>query len=165
MSWSPLPLSPAALYHTIEPKASSRRGSPLWTSPLLVIRPLLPPRLLAGASALSLAAALAAPPAAFAQAAPDPSAVKIASCAITKPRPFSHHPTGTEIAFTNTGPVVLHGVTFKVDYRTAEGTLTRSFEDAGLFAPNEAVKHHYAAYTDVDYAGPTPASCTVTSVR
>jgi len=56
-------------------------------------------------------------------------------------------------------------VTFKVDYRTAGDTVTRTFDDNGTFAPNEPVKHHYATYSDVEYAGATPVSCAVTAVR
>jgi hypothetical protein len=121
-----------------------------------VIRTLLP---------LAAILALAGPSLATAQSAPDPSVVKISSCLITKPRPFSHHPTGTEIAFVNAGPTVLHGVTFKVDYRTSSENVARTFEDAGTFAPNEPVKHHYDAYSDVEYAGAKPVSCTVSAVR
>jgi hypothetical protein len=109
--------------------------------------------------------ALALPHVATAQVPPDPHVVKIDHCSVTKPRPFSHRPTGTQIAFVNTGPTVLHGVTFQVDYRTHDGLLTRTFEDAGIFAPNEPVDHHFPAYTDVAYSGPKPAGCMVTAVR
>jgi hypothetical protein len=130
-----------------------------------VIRTLLPHRTLAGAISIAAWLTFAGPLAATAQPAPDSSVVKIDACLITKPKPFSHHPTGTEIAFVNTGPTILHGVTFKVDYRTPDANLTRTFEDAGTFAPNEPVKHHYAAYSDVEYAGAKPVSCTATAVR
>ena len=102
---------------------------------------------------------------AAAQVPSDPHVVKISRCIVTKPRPFSHHPTGLQIAFENTGPTVLHGVTFEVGYRTANATLSRTFEDAGTFAPNEPVDHHYPTFSDVEYAGATTASCKVTEVR
>jgi hypothetical protein len=103
--------------------------------------------------------------AARAQTMGDPHVVKIARCFITKPRPFSHHPTGTQIDYVNAGPVVLHDVTFQVVYRNAETNITRTFDDVGTFAPNEPVKHHFDAFSDVQYAGATTASCVVTSVR
>jgi hypothetical protein len=130
-----------------------------------VTRTYSPTRLLAVAGALAVFLASAAAHPATAQPAPDPASIKISSCVVTKPRPFSHHPTGTEIAFVNAGPTVLHAVTFKVDYRTASENLTRTFEDSGTFAPNEPVKHHYPTYSDVEYAGAKPVSCTVLGVH
>jgi len=121
--------------------------------------------LYAVAAASAALLALGLPPAASAQVPADPHVVKISHCVVGKPRPFSHRATGTSIAYTNTGPTVLHGVTFQVDYRTPDGLLTRTFEDAGIFAPNEPVRHHFAAYTDVEYSGPKPVSCIVTAVR
>jgi hypothetical protein len=116
----------------------------------------------AGAAAVL---ALAFSHVAGAQVPADPSVVKISSCIVSKPRPFSHRATGTAIAYTNTGPTILHEVTFQVEYRTAGGNLSRTFEDAGIFAPNEPVSHHFAAYSDVEYHGAKPVSCLVTAVR
>jgi hypothetical protein len=130
-----------------------------------MIRTRFSTRVHAVAAASAALLALALPQAASAQVPADPHVVKIGHCSVTKPRPFSHHPTGTQIAFVNTGPIVLHGVTFQVDYRTPDGLLTRTFEDAGIFAPNEPVNHHFATYSDVEYSGPKPASCIVTAVR
>ncbi len=108
---------------------------------------------------------LTLPHAARAQALADPHVVKITRCAITKPRPFSHHPTGTQIAYVNTGPIVLHGVTFHVAYRNAGELIGRTFDDVGTFAPNEPVSHHFDAFSDVEYTGAAVASCAVTAVR
>ena len=108
--------------------------------------------------------ALAAPPIARAQIAGDPHVVKIVHCSVTKPRPFSHRATGTQISYVNTGPIVLHDVTFRVEYRTAAERVTRTFEDVGTFAPNEPVKHHFDAFSDVEYAG-AAARCVVTGIR
>ncbi len=91
--------------------------------------------------------------------------VKIERCSITKPRPFSHHPTGTRIDYVNAGPVVLHDITFQVAYRNADANIVRTFDDVGTFAPNEPVKHHFDAFSDVQYAGATPARCVVVGVR
>jgi hypothetical protein len=129
-----------------------------------VIRSLLSRRSLA-ATVLTAVATLVAPHIATAQVPSSPSVVKIRHCSISKPRPFSHLATGTAIAYTNTGPTILHGITFAVGYRTSDGNLTRTFEDAGIFAPNEPVSHHFAAYSDVQYAGPRPTSCSVVAVR
>jgi hypothetical protein len=115
------------------------------------------------AAAIALGAALLGP--AGAQVAGDPHAVKIARCYVTKPRPFSHRPTGTQIDYVNAGPVVLHDVTFRVVYRNGYANIARTFDDVGIFAPNEPVKHHFDAFSDVAYAGPTTVSCTVTGVR
>jgi hypothetical protein len=121
-------------------------------------------RLLAvSAAAVALGTALPGP--AGAQSPGDVHAVKIARCYVTKPRPFSHHPTGTQIDYVNAGPVVLHDVTFQVVYRNGYTNISRTFDDVGIFAPNEPVKHHFDAFSDVEYAGPTTASCAVTSVR
>ena len=108
--------------------------------------------------------ALAAPPVARAQIGGDPHVVRIMHCSVTKPRPFSHRATGTQISYVNTGPIVLHDVTFRVAYRTAAERVTRTFDDVGTFAPNEPVKHHFDAFSDVEYAGAT-AQCVVTAVR
>jgi hypothetical protein len=129
-----------------------------------VLRSLLPPHSLAAASALILLATAGSHPAA-AQVLGDPHAVKITHCAITKPRPFSHHPTGTQIAYTNTGPTVLHAITFDVGYRNGARIIQRTFDDLGTFGPNEPVSHHFAAFSDVEYAGTEPTNCSVTAVR
>jgi len=120
-------------------------------------------RIAPAGAALLLAWACALP--AAGQSPVDPHVVKITRCAITKPRPFSHHPTGTLIAYVNTGPVILHGITFEVGYRNANGPITRTFDDVGTFAPNEPVSHHFDAFSDVEYAGSATTSCSVTGVR
>jgi hypothetical protein len=91
--------------------------------------------------------------------------VKIARCYVTKPLPFSHHPTGTQIDYVNDGPVILHDVTFQVVYRNGDANIARTFDDVGTFAPNEPVKHHFDAFSDVLYTGAAVTSCTVTGVR
>jgi len=95
----------------------------------------------------------------------EPHAVKITRCFISKPRPFSHHPTGTQIDYVNAGPVVLHDVTFQVVYRNGDANIARTFDDVGTFAPNEPVQHHFDAFSDVLYFGPAVTSCSVTGVR
>jgi hypothetical protein len=110
-----------------------------------VIRSLLSRRSLA-ATVLTAVATLVAPHIATAQVPSSPSVVKIRHCSISK-------------------PTILHGITLAVGYRTSDGNLTRTFEDAGIFAPNEPVSHHFAAYSDVQYAGPRPTSCSVVAVR
>jgi hypothetical protein len=108
---------------------------------------------------------LAVPAAVRAQSMGPPHPVKIARCYVTKPRPFSHHPTGTQIDYVNAGPVVLHDVTFQVVYRNGDANIARTFDDVGTFAPNEPVKHHFDAFSDVLYTGPAVTSCAVTGVR
>ncbi len=108
---------------------------------------------------------MAVPGAVRAQSAGEPHAVKITHCFVTKPLPFSHHPTGTQIDYVNRGPVVLHDVTFQVVYRNGDANIARTFDDVGTFGPNEPVKHHFDAFSDVLYAGPAVTACTVTAVR
>jgi hypothetical protein len=100
-----------------------------------------------------------------AQGTGDPHVLKIVRCFVTKPRPFSHRPTGTQIDFVNTGPLVLHDITFQIAYRNGDANITRTFDDVGTFAPNEPIDHHFDAFTDVQYAGPEPTSCLVAGVR
>ncbi len=94
-----------------------------------------------------------------------PAAVKITRCLITPPRPFSRHPTGTQIDFVNVGPTLLHRITFEVTYVSGGTTFGRSVEDVGTFAPQTPVAHHYPLYSDVPYAGQQTVQCRVTAAR
>ena len=116
------------------------------------------------AAAAGAAFVLGTPSVSRAQIGGDAHVVKIMHCSVTKPRPFSHRATGTQIAYVNTGPIVLHDVTFRVGYGNGAERATRTFDDVGTFAPNEPVKHHFDAFSDVDYGG-TAATCVVAAVR
>jgi hypothetical protein len=117
------------------------------------------------AALIVLAAGAAARPAAAQTPGGDPSVIHITACTVTNPKPLSHKATGTRIAYVNTGPTVLHAVTFEVGYTTAGARFTRSVEDVGLFAPNTPVDHHFALYQDVVFAGNATSSCKATRVR
>jgi hypothetical protein len=117
---------------------------------------------------VSLLLALAAPAAAQVPGAgdrPPGSAVKITKCLIMPPRPFSHHPTGTQIGFINVGPTLLHRITFEVTYASGGTTFGRSVTDIGTFAPQTPVAHQYPLYSDVTYAGQHAVQCRVTAAQ
>jgi hypothetical protein len=114
-------------------------------------------------ASLALVLAQAVPAAAEAQPATSASVAPLAitRCVVTKPRPFSHRATGTTIAFVNQGPTLVHRVTFSLRYRSGDQIYDRTIDDAGIFAPNTPVEHHYPTYSDVDYAGPELLACRV----
>jgi hypothetical protein len=124
---------------------------------------LQPTRLIRLLTALPALAGIALPAPAAAQASPD--AITSLHCTVTPPKPLSRRASGLTIAYENTGPTIVHAVTFTVGYTVGPRNEYRTVDDAGIFAPNTRIKHHFVAFSDVPYTGPATTSCKVTAIR
>ena len=91
--------------------------------------------------------------------------ILIKSCAIAKPKPFSHVAGGTTITYVNLGKKTAASVTFLVGYRNASGNFLRRVTDYGSFAPGATITHTLQLYNDVTYAGAQTSSCVPIEVK
>jgi len=95
----------------------------------------------------------------------DSNPIKVEQCFVTQPKIMSKTASGTQIDYRNVSSKVATNVTFAVGYRNAESNFLRRVTDSGDFEQGTLIKHHFALYNDVTYAGKHVQACAAIKVK